>query len=102
MNSDNFDIVKEVYGNNIDKELVKSTILDNISKGEFNLYYSKKEFYDNPEAVSYTHLDVYKRQTLDRLPLKEGGRWGRRQIIMPLTTWATHVLQWSVQRVAKQ
>ena len=24
-----------------------------------------------------------------------GGRWGRRQIIMPLMAWATHVLQWS-------
>ena len=26
-----------------------------------------------------------------------GGRWGRRQIIMPLMTWATHVLQWPRQ-----
>ena len=33
-------------------------------------------------AVSYTHLDVYKRQ------------------IMPLMTWATHVLQWRPQREA--
>ena len=24
-----------------------------------------------------------------------GGRWGRRQIIMPLMIWATHVLQWT-------
>ena len=29
-----------------------------------------------------------------------GGRWGRRQVIMPLTPWAAHVLQWSVQWVA--
>ena len=29
-----------------------------------------------------------------------GGRWGWRQVIMPLMTWATHVLQWMVQRVA--
>ncbi len=26
---------------------------------------------------------------------------GRRQIIMPLTTWATHVLQWVQQRDAR-
>ena len=31
-----------------------------------------------------------------------GGRWGRRQIIMPLMAWATHVLQWPVQRAAKR
>ena len=30
-----------------------------------------------------------------------GGRRGWRQIIMPLMTWATHVLQWMVQREAK-
>ena len=24
-----------------------------------------------------------------------GGGWGRRQVIMPLMSWATHVLQWS-------
>ena len=29
-----------------------------------------------------------------------GGRWGRRQVIMPLMPWAAHVLQWPVQRVA--
>ena len=29
-----------------------------------------------------------------------GGRWGRRQIIMPLMLWATHVLQWLRQRAA--
>ena len=29
-----------------------------------------------------------------------GGRWGWRQVIMPLIRWATHVLQWVVQRVA--
>ena len=38
-------------------------------------------------AVSYTHLDVYKRQ---------------RQIIMPLMAWATHVLQWRLQRAASR
>ena len=26
-----------------------------------------------------------------------GGRWGRRQVIMPLMSWAAHVLQWPVQ-----
>ena len=29
-----------------------------------------------------------------------GGRWGWRQVSMPLTSWATHVLQWSGQRDA--
>ena len=29
-----------------------------------------------------------------------GGRWGRRQVIMPLMPWAAHVLQWPVQRAA--
>jgi hypothetical protein len=33
---------------------------------------------------------------------KAGGRWGRRQVIMALITWATHVLQWVVQRVARR
>ena len=28
------------------------------------------------------------------------GRWGRRQVIMPLMPWAAHVLQWPVQRAA--
>ena len=32
---------------------------------------------------------------------QHGGRWGRRQIIMPLMSWATHVIQWQRQRVAK-
>ena len=30
-----------------------------------------------------------------------GGRWGRRQVIMPLMPWAAHVLQWPVQREAR-
>ena len=30
-----------------------------------------------------------------------GGRWGWRQIIMPLMAWATHVLQWRKQREAE-
>ena len=33
---------------------------------------------------------------------QNGGRWGWRQIIMPLMTWATHVLQWLVQSAAKR
>ena len=31
-----------------------------------------------------------------------GGRRGRRQISMALMPWATHVLQWPVQWVAKE
>lgn len=71
LNGDNFDIVKEVYGNNIDKELVKSTILDNISKGEFNLYYSKKEFYDNPEVISTNKLLLEEQEYLKNLEFPE-------------------------------
>ena len=29
-----------------------------------------------------------------------GGRWGRRQVIMPLMPWAAHVLQWPAQWAA--
>ena len=32
--------------------------------------------------------------------MKPGGRRGRGQVIMALMDWATHVLQWEVQRVA--
>ena len=31
-----------------------------------------------------------------------GGRWGRRQVIMPLMPWAAHVLQWPAQRAARR
>lgn len=71
LNSDNFDIVKEVYGNNIDKELVKSTILDNISKGEFNMYYSQKEFYDKPEVTSTNKLLLEEQEYLRNLDFPE-------------------------------
>ena len=71
LNSDNFDIVKEVYGNNIDKELVKSRILDNISKGEFNLYYSKKEFYDKPEVIFTNKLLLEEQEYLRNLEFPE-------------------------------
>ena len=30
-----------------------------------------------------------------------GGRWGRRQVIMPLMSWAANMLQWPVQRVGE-
>ena len=35
------------------------------------------------------------------LPGQPGGRWGRRQISMALTPWATRMIQWPVQRDAK-
>ena len=31
---------------------------------------------------------------------QDGGRRGRRQVIMPLMSWAAHVLQWPAQRAA--
>ena len=40
--------------------------------------------------------------TLRILPVTNWRKAGRRQVIMALTARATHVLQWSVQRVATQ
>ncbi len=39
--------------------------------------------------------------TLEGLLVQTRGRWGRRQVIMPLTSRATHVLQWIIQTDAK-
>ena len=46
------------------------------------------------------HLAPARPATLDRLPIYMGGRWGRRQVSMALTSGAAHVLQWPVQRDA--
>jgi hypothetical protein len=40
--------------------------------------------------------------TLGKLPVQAGGRWGRRQVSMALTPWATHMLQWTVHRPTRK
>ena len=40
-------------------------------------------------------------RTLAGLPVQAGGRRGRRQVSMALTTRAAHVLQWVLQKEAK-
>ena len=37
---------------------------------------------------------------IKKLPVKIGGRGGLRQVFMALMNWATHVLQWFIQREA--
>ena len=46
------------------------------------------------------YLTAARPVTLVRLPVYTGGRWGRRQVSMALTSGAAHVLQWPVQRDA--
>ena len=54
---------KRITMDNLDKEHICCCISD--KKGE-NCVASKKEWLrDRLQAVSYTHLDVYKRQTFD-------------------------------------
>ena len=51
--SDNaFDIVKEVYGNNIDKDLFFDTIISDIENNVFSLEYIKEDFYEKPNITS--------------------------------------------------
>ena len=54
MSNNAFDIVPEVYGNNIDAELVKSTVLKNISKGVWTLEYKEENFYEQPTVKKDT------------------------------------------------
>ncbi len=54
MSNNAFNIVPEVYGNNIDAELVKSTILKDISKGVWTLEYKEESFYEQPTVKTDT------------------------------------------------
>ena len=53
------------------------------------------------ERNPYDLLPADKAGNAGRTAAQAGGRWGRRQVIMAFMSWATHVLQWVVQRVAK-
>lgn len=57
-----FKIVKEVYGDNIDKDRFISTIKKDIAKGKFTREYKEKDFYALPEVKSDTQslLDYQK------------------------------------------
>lgn len=54
MSDNDFDIVKEVYGNNIDRDLFFNTIISNIENNIFSLEYIKKDFYEKPTITSET------------------------------------------------
>ena len=47
--------------------LYKAFIVDIAKKNEENLVENTLQIYHNTMAVSYTHLDVYKRQTRNRV-----------------------------------
>lgn len=52
LNSKDYSIVKEVYGNNIDKSKFRANVLKSISEGDFYLNYYPKDYYDKPEIKS--------------------------------------------------
>ena len=51
MSNHDLEIVPEVYGNNIDKQLVKKTITKLITKGKWNLNYKEENFYEQPKLT---------------------------------------------------
>ena len=53
------------------------------------------------ERNPYVELPAGKAGNSRRTAAQAGGGRGRRQVIMAFMTWATHVLQWVVQREAK-
>lgn len=50
MSNHNLEIVPEIYGNNIDKKLVKDTIVDMLSADTWELNYEEKNFYEQPKV----------------------------------------------------
>ena len=52
MSNHQFEIVPEVYGNNIDKTLVKNTITKDIAKDVWELQYKEEDFYEKPALKS--------------------------------------------------
>ena len=46
-------------------------------RGKHPIYVRWKIVKHRPTAVSYTHLDVYKRQTRDKLAINKVGQFGR-------------------------
>lgn len=52
MSNHDLEIVPEVYGNNIDKKLVKNTIIDLIAAGKWKLNYKEENFYEQPKLTT--------------------------------------------------
>lgn len=52
LNNTDFNIIKEIYGNNIDKDRFLSTVKKDISKGKFEREYKAKDFYELPKVKS--------------------------------------------------
>jgi len=50
MSNHKLEIVPEIYGNNIDRKLVKTTILDMIAAGTWKLDYKEEDFYEQPKV----------------------------------------------------
>ena len=50
MSNHDLEIVSEIYGNNIDKKMVKTTILDMIAEGNWELDYNETNFYEQPKV----------------------------------------------------
>ena len=69
LESTNFDIVKEVYGNNIDKELLKNEIEEYISSGNFAMYFIPEDFYKKPDVISTDKTLLDKQDYLRNLDL---------------------------------
>lgn len=47
-----YSIVKEVYGNNVDKNKFKTNVLKNISEGDFYINYYPQDYYEKPKVKS--------------------------------------------------
>ena len=69
LNSSDYEIVKEVYGTNIDSYLLKKDILKLISNGEFTLNYDNKNYYDKPEILSTSGILKQEQEYLKNLDL---------------------------------
>lgn len=52
LNSADYKIVKEVYGNNIDKKKFKDNVFKSISEGDFYINYYPQDYYEKPKIKS--------------------------------------------------
>ncbi len=52
------------------------------------------------ERNPFSYVTIIKLGTHAILPVTNWRKVGIRQVIMPLMGWASHVLQWAIQRVA--
>lgn len=69
LNSEEYEIIKEVYGTNIDSYLLKKDILKFVAKGEFTLSYNEKNYYDKPEIISTSTILKQEQEYLKNLDL---------------------------------